>query len=79
MTDRRGQCMCGSLRMVVRDGPYSDLCELPIGVFDDTGGMEMTNEIYFDHKPDAFSYAGQRERLTREQTLEKFGVTETES
>ena len=37
----------------------------------------MTNEIYIDHKPDSFAYAGDGRRLlTRQECVERFGVLE---
>ncbi|WP_299619436.1 GFA family protein [uncultured Tateyamaria sp.] len=44
--------------------------ELPIGVFDDATGFTLTHEIYVDHKPDSFAYAGDdHKRLTRADVL----------
>lgn len=66
---------CGSalwFRVTV-DGPYAGNVELPIGTFDDANGLTMTNEIYIDHKPDSFAFAGEgRNVLTRAQWVEKF-------
>jgi len=69
---------CGSALYyrVTAEGDFSKTIEMPIGLFDDPNGFTMTNEIYIDHKPDSFAYAGtDRAVLTRAQTLEKFGVT----
>ena len=43
--------------------------EVPIGLFDDAEGFEMTREIFIDRKPDAYAFAGARERLTEAETL----------
>lgn len=63
---------------VTLDGPMATNLEIPIGLFDDASGLSFTNEIYIDHKPDSFAYAGERPRLTRAQTLAKFGISDKE-
>lgn len=72
---------CGSalwFRVTV-DGPYSGNLELPIGTFDDANGLTMTNEIYIDHKPDSYAFAGTgRNVLTRAQCVEKFPLLASE-
>lgn len=72
---------CGSpvwFRVTV-DGPYAGNLELPIGTFDDANGLTMTNEIYIDHKPDSFAFAGDdRQVLTRAQCVEKFPLLASE-
>lgn len=69
------RCGSGLWFRVTIDGPYAGNVELPIGLFDDAGGMTMNNEIYIDHKPDSYAYAGEgRTVLTRQQCVEKFAV-----
>jgi hypothetical protein len=64
---------------VTADGPYSGNLELPVGLFDDANGLTMTNEIYIDHKPDSFAFAGTgRNVLTRAQCVEKFPLLASE-
>ncbi|MDW4498184.1 GFA family protein [Sulfitobacter sp. D35] len=64
---------------VTLEGEWSGGTELPIGLFDDPRGMEMSSEIYIDHKPDSFAYAGEgRTTLTRAQCVEKFGVLDSD-
>lgn len=74
----RGFCgLCGSglYFRVTRPSEWFGNTELPIGIFDDANGFEMTNEIYIDHKPDSFAYAGEGRRLlTRQECVERFGV-----
>lgn len=68
---------CGSCLYfeVTLEGPYSGAIELPIGLFDDPNGFEITSEIYIDHKPDSYAFAGEgRQTMTRAQCVEKFGV-----
>ena len=72
---------CGSplwMRVTV-DGPYSGNVELPLGLFDDANGLTLTNEIYIDHKPDSYAFAGVgRQVLTRAQCVEKFPLLASE-
>lgn len=74
---RRAWCrVCGTALYfeVTADSPYAGRLELPIGIFDDPNGFEITNEIYIDHKPDSYGFAGSEERtlLTRQDCIEKF-------
>lgn len=72
---------CGSpvwFRVTVA-GPHAGNLELPIGAFDDANGLTMTNEIYIDHKPDSYAFAGEgRTILTRAQCVEKFPLLASE-
>ena len=77
----RANCAeCGSplYYHVTLDGPMAANLEIPIGLFDDASGLRFTNEIFIDHKPDGFSYGGDRPRLTRKETLAKFGLSDKE-
>ncbi|MDF0601154.1 GFA family protein [Psychromarinibacter sp. C21-152] len=61
------------------DGAYAGEIELPIGIFDDPNGFRITNEIYIDHKPDSYAYAGEdRQVLTRAQCVEKMPLLDGE-
>lgn len=74
----RGWCRdCGSnlYFRVTADSPYKGDIELPIGLLDDASGLTMTNEIYIDHKPDSYAYAGDgRKTMTRQECVEKFSL-----
>ncbi|MBS0126424.1 GFA family protein [Aestuariicoccus sp. KMU-90] len=73
-----GECGSGIYFRVTREGEWFGNTELPIGIFDDANGFEITNEIYIDHKPDSFSYEGMQGRrlLTRAECVEKFSALE---
>lgn len=71
-----GECGTGLYYHVTMDGPMSETIEVPIGILDNASGLEFRSEIYIDHKPDSFAYAGDRTRLTRKETLAKFGIDE---
>ncbi|THD85368.1 GFA family protein [Aliigemmobacter aestuarii] len=79
---KRAWCRdCGSNLWfrVTAPGPYADQIELPIGLLDDAGGLTMTNEIYIDHKPDSFAYAGEgRTVMTRADCVAKFSLLDSE-
>lgn len=64
---------------VTADGPFRDSLELSLGLFDDPSGLTLTNEIFIDQKPEAFAYTGDHPRLTRKETLERFGISEEDS
>lgn len=70
------RCGTGMFFRVTMDSDYSGDIELPIGVFDDPDGFEITNEIYIDVKPDSYAYEGQSDRklMTRAECHAKFGV-----
>ena len=53
-----------------KEGEWFGGTELPIGLFDEPDGFTLTHEIFFDHKPDSFAYAGDgHKRLTRADVL----------
>jgi hypothetical protein len=72
---------CGSplwFRVTV-EGPQAANLELPVGAFDDSNGLTMTNENYIDLKPDSYAFAGVgRQVLTRAQCVEKFPLLASE-
>jgi hypothetical protein len=64
---------------VTADSEWSGNTELPIGLFDDANGLRMTNEIYIDHKPDSFAFAGEgRTLMTRQDCIERFSLLASE-
>ena len=44
------------------------------GLFPALDSGAMTEEIFVDQKPDYYAFAGERERLTRAEVIEKFGI-----
>ncbi|MDJ0630426.1 MAG: GFA family protein [Rhodobacter sp.] len=67
------RCGTGLFFRATGDTPYSGEIELPLGIFDDPNGFVATHEIYIDHKPDSYSYAGGgRKTLTRADCVAKF-------
>ncbi|WP_232825405.1 GFA family protein [Albibacillus kandeliae] len=70
------RCGSGLYYHVTAEGPMSEGYEIPIGLFDNLDGMSLGSEIYIDHKPEAFAFAGEHKRLTRSEILSKLGVPE---
>ena len=73
-------CGSGLWFRVTMEGDHSGQYELPIGLFDDADGMHMTSEIYIDHKPDSYAYAGEgRKLMTRQDCVRGFGALNGET
>ncbi len=69
------RCGSGLYFRVTKESDYSGDLELPIGLFDDPNGFRMTSEIYIDHKPDSYGFAGTgRKLMTRADCAAKFGA-----
>ena len=67
------ECGTGLYFKVTQEGAFSGNLDLPLGIFDAPGGFEMSHEIYIDHKPDSFAYAGEgRTVLTRQDCVDRF-------
>lgn len=66
-------CGSGLWFRVTVDGPQAGTLEVPIGLFDDAGGLVMANEIYIDAKPDSYVFDGEgRNVLTRADCIARF-------
>lgn len=73
---------CGSglwFRMTA-ENDWAGNTDLPLGLFDDPDGFEITSEIWIDHKPDSFAYAGAegRRQLTRADCVALFPALDGE-
>ncbi len=63
----RGFCRnCGSSLFwrLTMEGPMQGLLSLSAGSLDSLDGLEMTGEVYIDHKPAGYAFAGERKRMT---------------
>lgn len=68
---------CGSTLYfrVTAPGPHGDgAYELAIGLFDDTSGMRLTQEIYVDRQPDAYALQAGLRRLTGHEFMVELGI-----
>lgn len=50
----------------------TDQYYLSVGAFDDPTAFNLAGEIYVDHKPEGYAFAGDHPRLTEEETLALF-------
>lgn len=72
----RGFCgSCGSslFYRITAEGPMKGVTTVALGTLDDQSGFELKREWYIDLKPDAYTFAGEREALTEAQIKEMFG------
>jgi hypothetical protein len=71
----RGFCStCGSglYYRVTAPGPHHGRMHVAFGTLDDQSGLEMTMEFFIDIKPDAYAFAGERQRLTEAELMALF-------
>ena len=67
----RGFCkICGTnlFYRLKQNGQYA----LPVGVFDDSTRFKLIGEIYIDHKPAGYDFAGDLPKLTEAEFVAKF-------
>jgi hypothetical protein len=74
----RGFCKrCGSslFYRMKSDGSYY----LPVGLFDDTEGLTLANEIFIDRKPALYSFAEKTKQMTEAEVMAMFAAPPGES
>ncbi len=61
---------CGSnlYCRIVEDDTYA-VCA---GLFDETGGMELTSQIFIDEKPDVFAFANETRTMTSAEVVAQY-------
>ncbi len=67
----RGFCRhCGTnlFYRLKKTGDYM----ISAGTFDDSSRFKLIGEIFIDHKPDGYDFAGEHPRLTEAETIAKF-------
>ncbi|MBL4812002.1 MAG: GFA family protein [Rhodobacteraceae bacterium] len=75
----RGFCgTCGSSLWYHLKAGEHESYELCAGLFEDAAGLTVTKEIYIDHKPAGFAFAGDHLRQTRAEALASYGITDPE-
>lgn len=47
------------------------------GTFDDQSAFKLTSEIFIDHKPDGYDFAGDLPTMTEAETLAKYRTADT--
>ncbi len=45
---------------------------MSVGIFDDQAKFRLTREIFIDHKPPGYAFAGEHERWTEAETFERW-------
>lgn len=73
----RGWCSkCGSgiWYKVKSDGTY----HMPIGLLDDTSGMEMKTEIFVEERSNAFNFAGDHKEMTGAEVFAAYAAEDKE-
>lgn len=65
---------CGSSLWyrVTEPGPMNENYEIPIGLFDDTTGMQLVSEIYHDVRASGCDFSAETTKLSRADTLKEF-------
>ncbi len=63
----RGFCTtCGSSLFwrLTAPGPMHGLLSVSVSALDNMDGIPFNSEVYIDHKPDSYAFAGERNRMT---------------
>lgn len=65
---------CGSALWyrVTAKGVAQGTYHMPIGLLDDTSGLNMAQEIFIDEKSSAFAFAGDRPKMTGAEVFAKY-------
>ena len=69
---------CGSniWYQVTADGPYHGNYHIPVGLLDDTSGLNLSGEYFVDNKPECLLLEGEHDRLDTAATMALFGGEE---
>lgn len=73
----RGFCpRCGSSLFwrLVAAGPMQGMLSLSAGSLDSMEGLGFDVEVYIDHKPESYAFAGERRRMAEAEVLAMMGV-----
>jgi hypothetical protein len=71
----RGFCsVCGTslFYRVTAPGPHQGRSHIAFGTLDDQRGFDMTLEYFIDLKPEAYTFAGERKKLTEAEVFALF-------
>lgn len=69
-------CTCGSSPFwrLTAAGPMQGLMSLAAGTLDSLEGLTFDVEVYIDHKPAAYAFAGERKRMTEADVMAMVGA-----
>lgn len=56
---------CGSILWYHLTVPGREFYAVSAGLFENSGGFELTKEIYIDRKPEGYAFAGKRTIMTK--------------
>lgn len=71
---------CGSslFYRVTAAGPYQGVTHVATGLFENAGGLTLASEIYTDHRPDGYAFAGELPGMTEAEVMAKFAGEDNE-
>lgn len=72
---------CGSslFYQLTMPGPMKGVRHVGLGTLDDTNGVAFQGEIFIDHKPDTYEFAGDAPRMTEAEFMAMYAPPEPES
>ncbi len=74
----RGWCeKCGSgvWYRITAEGPLAGNYEIPLGLFDESNGFTLDEEIFIDRKPNSYKLAGEHRTKTEAEVFAQYGGT----
>lgn len=75
----RGFCkICGSSLFwrLTADGPAKGMVSLSAGTLDDMNDLPLKTEIYIDHKPNGYAFAGDTQKMTEAEVMAMFAPSD---
>jgi len=66
------RCSSNLFYRVTAPGAYYGSYHMPVGLLDDTSGMTLNSEIFYDRKSPAFAFAGDTKKMTEAQVMAMF-------
>lgn len=74
-----GTCGSSVFYRVTAPGPLQGEFHFGAGTLEDWTGLEMTEEIFIDQKPDAYAFAGERKTMTAAEMMALFAPPDAPS
>lgn len=60
-----GTCGSSLWYRITAEGPYKGVHHLGMGTLEDASGIDLTEEIYIDRKPDGYGFAQKTKTMTK--------------
>ena len=67
------KCGSGLYYEVTAPGKHHGMRYVPVGLFDDTDGMKLEHEIFYDKRLKAFSFSNETKKMTEAEVMALFG------